>query len=227
MAFQIQFVKAGVEKVYVFEKLIREQFPFIIEVIYSDPDLAINYPPETTTEEDLAALTTYVEQYVDPAAYLELKDTRIYPAMFREVSSTAPVVAATFLSAGMSSIDESVGIMNAFKTIFEYKISDLSLANTLPTSASLKFELYDDTRKILLDTHDIDLTSVIADLKAKSASNPTETGPGTVFKSFMIEGLRNYRTNYDCIWYVRVCFSESLPLTATMHSMQALYYDVY
>jgi hypothetical protein len=223
---QYLFTKPGIVKDIVFTKLMITQFPSVIAVAYTDPNVAVD-STIALSESQLAELTTFVEQYEDPEVYLELSNTTSFPAMFREVTTATPSIVATFMSTASAGPEDTQNVLNAFKTIFEYRLPDISTAASLPSSANLTFTLYDETRKWQLETHTINISNVLQEFKQNLLDTPSATGPRSILKSFMVEGLRNFRTNHDCIWSVRISLSVENAIAVTMHSMQALFYNIY
>ncbi len=133
---------------------------------------------------------------------------------------------STFL-APASNINDTKHVMSAFKTIFEYKIADIAEAGSLPSSMTASLQIFDDTRKWMLFQTDIDVSPVLQEFQDRLAANPSATGPSIILKSFMVEGLRHFRVNHDCIWCLKMNVSQSNTVRITMHSIQALFYDVY
>ncbi len=186
-----------------------------------DPQYTGLYTTQAYTAEEEAAMRAAVAAYVDPAEFLMLNTTIPDTLRSKTTSSTTPEVVQTFIYCNNNFFGNAT--FNSIKTIFEYTTSDVSLWSTFTGSLTVTYDVYCYTRGITLSTNTIDLTDLANTWK--TAALNLETGPRTVFRSFMIEGMRHVVADYDCLWNYIVGVSDP-KLSVTIHAKQMLYYDI-
>lgn len=212
---QYTFTKAGVQKTYALDAYLAENFPLYQDMSYSDPDLAVNTTASLTAGE-LDTLTTLVNDYVDPEVFLVLNST-FTDATWSKVSSSPTLIPVqTFIFTPQSPGGDAT--FNAFKTILSYTTEDVT-AFTGVTDCSATLQIYDLTRNVEIASDVIDIMDIITTWQGMGS------GSNTVFRSAMIEGLRNSIANYDCIWQLKISVTNANVIVRS-HSIQKLYYNV-
>jgi hypothetical protein len=136
-------------------------------------------------------------------------------------SSATPIPVLTFI---MSCNDPNHAMLNAFKTVMEYSTKDVALFQSASTDCTLSFELYNHSTDVLLTSATVDVSDIVQSWKTMAQNG--ETGPASVYRSFMIEGLRHYLDQTsDCIWQFKIGISNA-DVCVVSHSVQSLYYQV-
>lgn len=216
---QYSFVKSGIGKVYAFEAQIRNT-PLYDGYSYTDPDLVI-YTKESLTNEQLSSLETIVQTYTDPAVFLVLNSTIPDTIRSKTTNSTTPEIVQTFIFTNTNL--QGNGTFNAIKTVLEYHTDDVSQWADFTGPLTVDFQIYCYTRGISISTFTIDITNIADSWKQMALNN--ETGDRTVYRTFLIEGLRNSVATFDCLWNYILTVSDS-KLKTTIHAKQMLYYDI-
>jgi hypothetical protein len=217
---QYTFDKPGIQKIFAFVPYIQTNFPLYQDLNYTDPTLVID-TTAVLTDTELATLTTLVADYVDPAVFLTLSSNVTDPFISTPIiDSTSLTSISTFIK---SSRDPNNGVLNAFKTVFEYSTPDVSVFATGDTTTSLTFQLYDLTNSVELQIVTVDISDIVQTWQTMAQAS--QTGPQSVFRTFMIEGVRNYISGDDCIWQFKVALSNA-NVYVQSHSVQSLYYIV-
>lgn len=217
---QYNFIKPGINKVYAFVPYLQTNFPLYNNLSYTDPDLYIHTTSDLTPEQ-LLQLQAVIENYVDPEVFLVLSSSMTDPYRSIATSSSTPVSILTFI---MSCNDPNHGMLNSFKTVMEYSTTDVSLLESGPTNCTMTFELYNQSSNVLLNSVTVDVSDIIQSWQTMAQNQ--ETGPRSVFRSFMIEGIRHYLDQTsDCIWQFKVGISNT-NVSVVSHSVQSLYYNV-
>lgn len=216
---QYSYNKSGIGKVYAFEATIRN-VPKYNGYTYTDPDLII-FTTESLTNEELASLETTIQNYSDPAVFLVLNSTIPDTIRSKTTNSTTPDVVQTFIFT--NSNQYGTGTFNAIKTVLEYSTDDVSQWTDFDGQLTVTFEIYCYTRAFTIGNYTINVTDVANSWKQMALTN--ETGSRTVYRTFLVEGLRNVVANHDCLWNYILNVSDS-NLKATIHAKQMLYYDI-
>lgn len=216
---QYTFNKPGVGKVYAFEATICNT-PKYNGYIYTDPDLTI-FTSEALSTEEFNSLQAIIQNYTDPAVFLVLNSTIPDTIRSNTTNSTSPEVVQTFIFTNTNQYGN--GTFNAIKTVFEYATDDVSQWADFEGQLTVSFQIYCYTRGISISNFTINITDVANSWKQMAQNN--ETGYRTVYRTFVVEGLRNSVANYDCLWnYILGVFDSKLK--TTIHAKQMLYYDI-
>lgn len=216
---QYSFNKSGISKIYAFEPAIRNT-PHFDGYSYTDPDLVV-YTSDDLSNEELSTLQTSIENYSDPAVFLVLNSTIPDTVRSATTNSTTPQTVQTFIYTNTNLNGNAT--FNAIKTVLEYSTDDVSQWADFTGPLTVNFEIFCYTRSITISNLNIDITSVGNNWKQMALNN--NTGPHTVYKTFLIEGLRNSVAKYDCLWNYILSVSDS-KLKTTIHAKQMLYYDI-
>jgi len=212
------FTKAGIQKPFAFDPYLKANFPLYEDFTYTDPDLSID-TTQVLTQPELDQLTTLVNDYVDPAEFLVLNTTDADSSRSLSTTSSSLATVQTFI---FSPSDANGAVFDAMKTVIEYTTSDIT-AFSGSTGASASFQIYDYTRSVPISTTNIDVSDIVTTWNTNAGLGGT--GPATVYRSVLVQGLRHQIANYDCIWQFKISISDP-NITVTTHSIQRLYYDV-
>jgi len=179
------------------------------------------------TDDQLASLTTIVDAYVDPAVYLELAHTESMIGVSQSNGGTGLADVASFIYESVfdsngNSIDTygDGSVLDAFKSILKITTTDVSQFSDMSTG-SINIELWDTTRNMSINSMTVDISSIITAWQTLAQGG--QTGPVTAYQSFMMFGLMNYGTNYDCIWIFRLSVSNTA-INVRLNGLQKLFY---
>lgn len=222
MSHSYTFEKSGVLKPYALDSQARAQFTSFQGLNYGDPTLVLQFDSPLSPE-TLASVTQFVNNYTDPEVFLQLNSTITDSTMSKPTSSLTPQIIQTFIWPVTSS--EGSGVFNAFKSVLEYSCPDISVFANIDPQATFfaTYQIYCHTRNILLEDHNIDITSIVQNWRALAQNG--ESGPRSEFRTFMIEGMRTKVANFDCVWHIRAAVSDS-NISLIKHGVQMLYYDL-
>jgi hypothetical protein len=223
MSFQYQFTKT-IEKPIAFEDYLVKNFPLELSVSIELNTVNIGCVTELTTEQ-LTLLTTLITDYTDPAVFLQLAYTESMIGASESTMTTTLKDVQTFIyesvvDAEGNNVNNDGTKLDCIKSILKLTADDISVFSDLGTG-SVDVELYDSTRDIMIDDITIDISSILADWQTRAQNN--ETGPVTAYKSFMIFGLLDKGTNFDCIWTFRLAVSD-VRIKARLNGLQKLFY---
>lgn len=220
MVTEYTFNKTEITKMYAFDSYIRNHLQAKLAYYrYTDPELLIA-TNEALDTNDFQALETFVNEYADPSVFLMLNTTNTDITSSKTTNSATPVIVKTFIYA--SNTQNGNGVFNSLKTVVEYHTDDVSQFLG-ETSGTCTFQLYCHTRQFLMEEVQVDISEIVTAFATKASNN--ESGPCSMYKTLMIEGLRNQVANYDCIWHIKMGVSNE-NMNTTLHSIQSLYYDV-
>ncbi len=213
------FTKSGILKPYALDVYLKNNFALYEDFSYSDPDLSIDTTAVLTNSE-LDTLTTLVENYVDPAVFLQLDMTINDASMSDRTSQSVLTPVNSFIFSPLNPIGSST--FNALKVILEYATSDIALFATGSVAGTAVFQIYDYTQSVIIGEIEIDITSIFT---AWQTAAQTESGPRYTLKTIMLEGLRNVVSETDCIWQFKLSISNANASVRTT-GMQRLFYNL-
>ena len=214
------FSKTGVNKIGALQREIENGVPYYSYFNYNGDTLTIVTTQALTTEE-LQTVQTLVDNYVDPEYFLTLTSSATDATRSYSTNSLTPEVVQSFIYTATDSLGN--GTFNAIKTVIEYKTENVETWSTFTGPLTINFRIRCFTRDYLLSNNTITITDI--GNTWKTAALNLETGKRSEYRTFMVEGLRNYVANYDCIWVYEVAVSDPR-LYVTLHSKQMLYYNI-
>lgn len=213
------FTKSGVQKLYAFDAFVR-QLPHYESYTFTDPNLVYT-STESLDEATLSSIQSSIENYTDPEVFLQLISTLPDTIRSSTTNSDTPEVVQTFIYT-VGSINSN-GTFNAIKTVLEYQTNDITQFLDFNDTCFVTFEIFCYTRGITISSYNIDITDIVNTWKTNAQNN--QTGHCRIFKTFMVEGLRNSVANYDCLWNYKLAVSNP-NINVTIHAKQMLYYDI-
>lgn len=216
---QYAYTKPGIAKPQAFEAYLKQNFAFYKDFTYTDPDLIIDTTVVLNVTEQ-QNLQTLVNNYTDPAVFLVLDTTTTDACMSKTTSSATPENVLSFIFSPNNPVGSST--FDSLKTVLEYSTTDISLFATGSTDCTVTFQIFDYTRNAQITLNTFDISDVLLSWKTLSG---TTSGPAYVLRSFMVQGLRNLISNYDCIWQFRISVSNP-NVSVRSNSMQRLYYNL-
>lgn len=214
------FTKSGINKVYAFEKYVVRTFSKFVDYTYSDPNLVITMSSDLT-EEELASLTTMINEYVDPAVFLRLCSTITDAGISTKTNSTTPEVVQTYIYTNTNT--DGICVFNGIKTVLEYSTTNVEDFLNFEGTASVDFTIKCYTRNFVIYNTTIDITQICNDWKVLAQNG--QTGVVKTYKTYMVEGLRDIVASYDCLWQYIIGVSNP-SVYVVIHAKQMLYYDV-
>lgn len=214
------FSKPGIEKPDAFHQLM-VAVPYYDGWSYDSGILNVITLQELSPAQ-YTALQTTVENYTDPAVYLILDSTVPDTVRSATTNATSPTIVQTFIYSNTNI--QGMGVFNAIKSVLEYATQDVSEWVDFTGTLTVGFEIYCYTRKIVIHSTTLDITSVANEWK--QAALDGHTGPAFVYRTYQVEGLRGVVANHDCLWNYILHVSDP-KLYVTVHAKQMLYYQVY
>lgn len=210
------YTKSGLDKLMpLFDQL--SGFPWFGTLGYEEPVLTVTLNRELDAAER-AVLDAAVAGYVSPREYMRLNHTATHYARSR---STNAGDLCTVLTMIYPSNDDNKGsVFGALKTVAELHASNV--ADIADDTLSFTLQLVDDTRAAVLSSACSDVTHLLDKWRAASDGDCAER---RAYVSVMLEGLRYFVPNHDCVWHVRASVSNP-HVRLTLHGMQHLYYDI-
>jgi len=215
---QYSFTKSDVQKPYALIDALQNTGLYAW-LTYESPALVVGTTHELTNEE-LASLTSVIDNYTDPEIFLMLSST--IPDTLRSITTNSPTpeVVQGFI---YSNTFNDIGTFNAIKSVLEYQTNDVQNFIDFSGSCFVTYEIKCYTRNLVICSYQLDITDVCESWKTMAENN--ETGPKLVYKTFMVEGLRNLVADYDCIWNYIISVSNP-NVNVTIHAKQMLYYNI-
>lgn len=221
--FEYNFTKT-IQKPIAFEDYLAKNFLVQISVSIELNTVHIGTETELTSEQ-LTLLTTLITDYTDPEVFLQLARTESMIGASESTTSNVYKDVQTFIYESVvdsegNNVNSDGTKLDVLKSILKVTTDDLSLVGDLSTG-TVDIQLYDSTRDILIDEISVDISSILADWQTRSQNN--ETGPATAYQSFMIYGLLDKGTSFDCIWTFRLAVSDSR-IKVRLNALQKLFY---
>lgn len=174
------------------------------------------------TIEEQDQLDTLVTNYVDPPYHLVYSDS-ISASMDTIFTSDPGLVIEgkrvlqTFI---FSISDEPAKVIDSIKTVVQYHCLDVS---DPPVNGEIDVLIWDMTRDTLIAEINCPLDEI--QTKWDDMNSQTLTGPDTVFKTLMIEGLSTLTPDHACVWQIRGSTNSS-KFDFKLNGLQTIYYFV-
>ena len=180
-------------------------------IIYTNTPLSNN---------DLEALTTLLNNYIDPSVWLSFDHTETIAlhSHFTNVGDIDNNVIQTLIFPG-TNYDETT-TLDCIKTVIEYKCTNVQNFINV-TSGNIYLEIFDLTRNTIKCAETINYDSIIDTWRTLAESGSTQGN--TQFKSFAFGNLMNTNTNYDCIHNYRGLQDNNM--TFRINGLQYIYYN--
>jgi hypothetical protein len=227
MSFPYSFPKTGVQKIQALEYHIKSNISWINDYIgmsYSENVVTV-FASRTLTTEEETALDTLIVNYVDPDQFLIFDHSETCPmksdwtnAPDGEIINDKTLVETLIINNTAGGSDD---VLDAFKTIVEYYIPNVSLLGTGST-ASINIEIFDTTRNYLIANTVVELGSIQNTWAVLAESG--STAPNTQFRSTMISGINKRLCNHDCVWQLRCSTTPNNIFDVRFNSLQYLFY---
>jgi len=213
-----------VQKVQAFQSYITKNFAPGGTVTIEENIVHIITTIELTLEQQ-TQLEALVRAYVDPAIYYQYQYSETITGFSQSTTENNLMDVQSFIfpSKTLPNGDNAQSdgtVLDAIKSIVKMTMDDVSQASDF-TSGSVVIQMYDVTRDIEICTQTMDITSIMAGWKADALAN--KTGLVTKYKSFMLGGLANKSTNFDCIWVLRLSVSDPR-IRIRLNGFQKLFY---
>lgn len=215
---EYKFIKTGIEKGYAMDVMFKD-IPTYQWFTYGDPELVVSTSRDLT-EIELSDLQNTIDNYSDPVIWMSLNST--IPDTIRSITINSPTL-KTVQSFIYSNTFNGSGTFNAIKSVFEYATDNVQSFIDFTGTASVTYEIFCYTRQVVICSHEIDVTDICNEWKTAALNGAT--GDAQVYRTFMVEGLRNSVASYDCIWNYRLAVSHP-SINVTIHAKQMLYYDI-
>lgn len=217
---EYNFVKPNVLKAYALDSVLKST-PFYTGLTYNQPESLIVYTSQELSSEQYQTLSGLIESFTDPEVFLSLVASVPDTLRSSTTSSSTPEVVQTFIYS--NTFNGVTGTFNAIKTVLEYKTNNVQNFVNFSGQCFVTFEIYCYTRNFLIASHQLDITDVCESWKQSALEGSSD--PAVIYKTFMVEGLRNVVANYDCLWNYKLSVSDP-NVQATIHAKQMLYYDL-
>lgn len=186
---------------------------------YSDGIVAVNTLIELTSEQN-DALTTLVNDYVDPPYYLKLDHTTICNlTSINYAIDDTPVTFQTFIATNSDTSDIYLG---SIKSVFEYHCDNVADFTNI-TSGSIDFLVKDITRNVDIISTTVNIDNIIS--QWNTLANSGSTTGSTIYKCGFFGGLLNKTPNYDTIWQLSGQVPNFQPFQYKINGIQYLYYE--
>ena len=191
---------------------------------FSDSTFSI-YTTIILTDDQVTQLITLITNYIAPPYVLIYNNSQSYPLHThynndQDISydSDNNSVVQLFI---FNNNNSSTLKLDAFKTIIEYTTPNVqNYLNT--TSGTLYFQIYDNTRDIIITETTIDISSYATQWNTLAQTGSTTSN--TIYDTLYLDGMMNKTTDYDNVWMLKIKTSDSNYISR-LHGMQHLYYD--
>lgn len=214
------FTKMGILKPFALDSLLKHTFVWYVSMVYSDDIVTVTTSIELD-QSQTDELTTVINNYTDPEEFLQLNTTMTDYACSASTNATSPQIVQTIIYSYNTPLQGN-STLDAFKSVVKFSTDDVTLFSS-ETSATFTLSIRCKTRGIIVQSQNFDISNIILEWKALAENNTT--GYVESYKSVMIQNLRGLIANYDCIWQLAICTSNS-NITSSLNSLQSLYYDI-
>jgi hypothetical protein len=125
---------------------------------------------ETLTDTELTALTTLVNNYVDPSVYYQLTSTDNFPMMSNYTNSTSLLPVGSII---YSNTNSATLVMNQVKLVIAMQcLNTATFTNT--STGNVTFEILDKTRNVVIVPETvIDVSSILDFWSTETSANTT------------------------------------------------------
>lgn len=144
------------------------------------------------------------------------------PILSRETNQRETNTLMTFIMPVNELIPETV-TFGSLKTVLELTLSDQdSIVGDADTRLVVDFQLYCQTRKLVLRKIQVDCSDILTSFKTIASSNRTSSVLRD-YKSVQLSGLKEFLPDYDCVWQFKVGVSNPL-VSVALNGLQSLYF---
>ena len=212
MSTTYSFAKSVV-KLYALQALLNTSFPVpaTLNATETEVDVVTSQP---LTSSQAAQLATLVNNYTDPAVFLQLNTTQTMPSTSASTNSAQATPVMTFIFSNQNSFEQA---LDGIKTVIQVSSTT---PQTITGSVQVTVTIFDITRNIQVATQTVDVTSIITNWQ-KTA----QTGPATGYTTAQYSGIMNQSASYDCIWQFQLSVTNP-SVTVNLNGLQYLLYDV-
>lgn len=212
MSTTYSFAKT-VEKLYALQALLDTSFPVPTSLNASGNELDV-VASQPLTSSQAAQLATLVNNYTDPAVFLQLNTTQTMPSTSASTSSAQATPVMTFIFTNQNSIET---VLDGIKTVIQVSST---IPESITGSVQATVAIHDITRNLQVATQTVDVTSIITNWQQTA-----QTGPATGYTTAQFSGIMNQSASYDCIWQFQLSVTNP-SVTVSLNSLQYLLYDV-
>jgi hypothetical protein len=151
---------------------------------------------EALTETELTALTTLVNNYVDPSVYYQLTKVDNFPMMSNYTSSTSLLPVGSII---YSNTNSATLVMNQVKLVIAMQcLNTATFTNT--STGNVTFELLDKTRNVVIVPETvIDVSSILTNWSLDTEANTNGYPNGYLTKVIQLYDFANAFPNHDII----------------------------
>ena len=212
MSTTYSFAKS-VQKLYALQALLNSSFPVPASLNSTDTEVDV-VTSQPLTSDQAAQLATLVNNYTDPAVFLQLNTTQTMPSSSSSTSSAVAVPVMTFIFTNQTTFDLA---LDGIKTILQVSSAT---PQSITGSVQATITIFDITRNIQVATQIVDVTNIITGWQQTS-----QTGPATGYMTALFTGIMNKSASYDCIWQFQLSVTNP-GVTVNLNALQYLLYDV-
>ncbi|CAK0766869.1 hypothetical protein CVIRNUC_003402 [Coccomyxa viridis] len=213
MATTYSFAKS-IQKTYALQALLNSSFPVSTSLNVTDNEVDVE-TSQPLTSSQAAQLATIINNYTDPAVFLQLNSTQTMPSSSVSTSSSTLTPVMTFIFTNQTTFDQA---LDGIKTIIQVSSANPQTVVTSPVLVTIN--IFDITRNIQVASQVVDMTSVVTNWQ-----QTVQTGPATGFMTAQFTGIMNKTASYDCIWQFQLSVTDP-NVSVNLNALQYLLYDV-
>lgn len=212
MSTTYSFAKS-VQKLYALQALLNSSFPVPATLNSTDTEVDV-IASQPLTSDQAAQLATLINNYTDPAVFLQLNTTQTMPSSSSSTNSAVAVPVMTFIFTNQTTFDLA---LDGIKTILQVSAAT---PQSITGSVQATITIFDITRNIQVATQSVDVTNLITGWQQ---TNPI--GAATGYMTALFTGIMNKSASYDCIWQFQLSVNNP-GVTVNLNALQYLLYDV-
>ncbi|MBF6596588.1 MAG: hypothetical protein IVW51_19400, partial [Thermaceae bacterium] len=164
MSTTYSFAKT-VEKLYALQALLDTSFPVPTSLNASGNELDV-VASQPLTSSQAAQLATLVNNYTDPAVFLQLNTTQTMPSTSASTSSAQATPVMTFIFTNQNSIET---VLDGIKTVIQVSST---IPESITGSVQATVAIHDITRNLQVATQTVDVTSIITNWQQTAQTGP-------------------------------------------------------
>ena len=213
MSTTYSFAKS-IQKTYALQALLNSSFPVSTSLTVTENEVEVD-TSQPLTSSQAAQLATIVNNYTDPAVFLQLNSTQTMPSSSVSTSSSTLTPVMTFIFTNQTTFDQA---LDGIKTIIQVSSTDPQQVLTSPVQVTIS--IFDITRNIQVASQVVDVTSIVTNWQQTN-----QTGTATGFMTAQFTGIMNKTATYDCIWQFQLAVTDP-SVSVNLNALQYLLYDV-
>lgn len=212
MSTTYSFAKS-VQKLYALQALLNSSFPVPASLNSTDTEVDV-ITSQPLTSDQAAQLATLINNYTDPAVFLQLNTTQTMPSSSSSTNSAVAVPVMTFIFTNQTTFDLA---LDGIKTILQVSAAT---PQSITGSVQATITIFDITRNIQVATQIVDVTNLITGWQQTN-----QNGAATGYMTALFTGIMNKSASYDCIWQFQLSVTNP-GVTVNLNALQYLLYDV-